>query len=246
MINFDIYQALSFDCYGTLIDWNAGITEAGRVWLDSAGAADAVSQDDLIASFAHHERIVQRETPAMRYSDVLSEALKRMGRDLGIRVTDEDAATFGGSVGDWPAFPDSTAALRLLAERFKLIVLSNVDRSSFARTNERLGVRFDVVVTAEDVGAYKPDPKMFDTLLATADGMGVPKHALLHVGESLYHDVEPCVRDQIDVALISRPNGQGGVQASGRDGDADSSAQPLAVYETMADFAKAAMNGGFG
>ena len=235
---FDTYQALSFDCYGTLIDWEAGIANWASGWLEGAGA-DA-SAGDVISAFARHERAVQAETPDLRYPLVLSEVLRRMGSDLDVPVSDDDARGFGNSVGSWPAFDDSTPALRALSERFKLIILSNVDRSSFARSNERLGVKFDAVITAEDVGTYKPSTKNFDTLLATVDGMGVPKHALLHVGESIYHDIEPAARDRIDVVWIDRGRSTGRPRASGG-GATD--AKPIATYGSMMEFAAAALNG---
>ncbi|MGF1648956.1 MAG: HAD-IA family hydrolase [Hyphomicrobiaceae bacterium] len=238
MINFAQYQAISFDCYGTLIDWEAGMLTWLRRWIDDRDLT--VAPDAVLACFARREREVQAETPAMRYPDVLAEVLRRASRELGISVSTEDARAFGASVGDWPAFQDSTSALRQLRERFKLVILSNVDRASFARSNERLAVKFDAVITAEDVGSYKPDPRNFDTLLATLDGMGIPKHRLLHVGESLFHDVAPANRDGIDCVWIDRAAGREGVRASGT---AVTSAVPLATYPSMAAFAKAALNG---
>ncbi|MEL7302652.1 MAG: haloacid dehalogenase, partial [Pseudomonadota bacterium] len=110
---------------------------------------------------------------------------------------------------------------------------------SFARSNERLGVRFSAIVTAEDVGSYKPDPRNFDTLLATIDGMGVPKHQLLHVAESLFHDIVPAVRDGIDVVWIDRAAEKAGPRASGGAGTSD--AKPLATFTSMAAFTAAAL-----
>lgn len=238
MIDFSNYQALSFDCYGTLIDWEQGIVNWAGPWIERTGAP--LNPDDVIVAFGRHERAIQQETPDLQYPLVLAEVLRRIGQQFDLSISEDDAISFGRSVGDWPPFEDSTAALRALSDRYKLIILSNVDRASFARSNERLSVRFDVVITAQDVGAYKPSTKNFDTLLATVDGMGIPKHALLHVGESYYHDVEPAVRDGIDVVWIDRGATSGRPRASGAVGE---SAKPLAIYHSMQEFAKAALNG---
>lgn len=238
MINYASYQALSFDCYGTLIDWERGISSWASGWLERHGGP--LTAQEFVTAFGRHERMVQAETPQMLYPQVLGEVLSRIGAEFDVAVSGDDRESFGLSVGNWPPFPDSTPSLRALSERFRLIILSNVDRVSFARSNEALGVRFDAVITAQDVGAYKPSTKSFDTLLATVDGMGIPKHALLHVGESHYHDIEPAVRDGIDVVWIDRGRDSGKPRASGA---IASDARPLASYGSMAEFAKVALNG---
>jgi 2-haloacid dehalogenase len=237
MIDFSHYRALSFDCYGTLIDWESGILNWARDWRERTNSA--ISPAAFLEGFAIHERAVQGEQPSLRYPLLLGEVARRICASNGIKISDEDAESFGQSVGDWPAFPDSTEALRALAERFKLVILSNVDRSSFARSNERLAVKFDVILTAEDVGAYKPSTENFDALLATIDGMGIAKHALLHVGESMYHDIEPANRDQIDVVWINRNAERMNPRASGV--GASRSGTPLATYGSMKEFAEAAL-----
>ncbi len=241
MVDFQHYQAVSFDCYGTLIDWNTGIATWAEAWLAQVAPGSEVTPAQFLAAFSRHERTIEREQPTLRYPLVLAEVLRRIGTEFGLPVSEPDATSFGASVGDWPAFDDSTQALRALAERFKLVVLSNVDRSSFARSQERLAVRFDAIITAEDVGAYKPDPANFDTLLATVDGMGVPRHALLHVGESIYHDVNPAIRDRIDCIWIDRSADTGGPTASGN--PPTPSVLPIATYPSMAAFTRAALNG---
>lgn len=240
MIDYNRYTAMSFDCYGTLIDWESGITAWADAWIEDTGVPLSACQ--VLTGFARHERQVQAQAPEMRYPDVLAEVIRRIGGDHRIEITSDTAQSFAASVGDWPAFTDSTAALRALSERFKLIILSNVDRSSFARSQERLKVKFDAIITAEDVGSYKPDTQNFDTLLATADGIGVPKHALLHVGESLYHDIAPANRDGIDCVWIDRKHNAQGPRVSG---SVAGETNPLAVYDSMYAFAKAALNGGF-
>jgi len=236
MIDYAHYEAISFDCYGTLIDWEDGIASWARGWLERSGANISIAT--FLDGFSKYERAVQSEQPTLTYPMVLAEVLRRVGRAEGLSVSDADAEAFGGSVGDWPAFADSTPALRALSERYKLVILSNVDRRSFARSNERLQVRFSAIITAEDVGAYKPSTANFDTLLATIDGMGIAKHRLLHVGESLYHDILPANRDQIDCVWIDRSSARGGPRASGSQ---PQDAEPLATYTSMEDFAKAAL-----
>ena len=186
---FAPFRALSFDCYGTLIDWESGITGALRPWAQRHGLT--VSRDNLLAAFSANETVVQGEQPTTRYPEVLAEVLRRIGAQFGVGVSSTEAGTFGASVGDWPAFTDSSDALRRLQSRFALIILSNVDRRSFAGSNRRLGVRFDRVITAEDVGSYKPAPRNFAVLLEHADDLGLQPDQLLHVAESLYHDHVP-------------------------------------------------------
>lgn len=186
---FAPYRALSFDCYGTLIDWESGIVGALRPWARRHGLA--VSRDDLLAAFSATETVVQAELPTTRYPEVLAEVLRRIGARFGVGVSSAEAGTFGASIGDWPAFTDSSDALRRLQSKFALITLSNVDRRSFAGSNRRLGVNFDRVITAEDVGSYKPTPRNFEALLEQVDDLGLRPDQLLHVAESLYHDHVP-------------------------------------------------------
>ena len=150
---------------------------------------------------------MQQEHPTSRYPDVLAETMRRVGAALGAPVSDDEAAAFGASVGEWPAFPDSSDALHRLHTRYRLIILSNVDRASFARSAARLGVDFDLVITAEDVGAYKPSPLSFAALLAGVDDLGIPRERLLHVAESLYHDHVPAQANGLRSVWIDRPAG---------------------------------------
>lgn len=235
MIDTRHYSALSFDCYGTLIDWETGIRSWADDWRRRADVA--LGPDAFLAAFSRHERAVQSEQPAARYPDVLAEVARRIAAMHGVTIDDADAEAFGQSVGDWPAFPDSKESLRRLSERYKLVILSNVDRASFARSQERLGARFDAIITAEDVGSYKPATANFDTLLATIDGMGVPKHTLLHVGESLYHDIQPANRDGIDVVWIDRAQERTGQPRAS--GTINETFETVATYGSMHAFTDA-------
>jgi putative hydrolase of the HAD superfamily len=234
MPSFDRFRALSFDCYGTLIDWEAGIVAALRRWLD--GRRTDLDDEALLAAFADLETGVQAADPGARYPVVLAAVLARLGERLGLSVGRVEAEAFGASVGDWPAFPDSPEALARLASRFRLIILSNIDRASFARSNERLGVRFDAIVTAEDIGSYKPDPRNFVALLSTAAGLGVAKGQLLHVAQSLYHDHVPAKAIGLSTVWIDRRAGRVG---GGATPAAPSDLHPDWTFPTLAAFADA-------
>jgi 2-haloalkanoic acid dehalogenase type II len=230
------FDALSFDCYGTLIDWEAGIAAALAPWVRGRGVAAA--PDDLMSAFAAIETTVQAETPTMRYPEVLAEVIRRIGRQVGAEVSDDDARSFGASVGSWPAFPDSAAALARLQTRYRLIILSNVDRASFARSAARLGAEFDLVVTAEDVGAYKPSERSFPALLQRLGSIGVSEDRLLHVAQSLYHDHVPAQAVGLPTVWIDRRHGRegtGATPAPARD------VTPHWRFDSMAELAAAAV-----
>ncbi len=224
------FPALSFDCYGTLIDWETGIGSRLADWA-RVHRLD-VSAEDLLTSYARHEAAAMRDTPAARYPDILARSFTAVGRDFATPADPEEATAFGRSVPDWPAFPDSAEALRALAERYRLIILSNVDRESFAGSNARLGVRFDHVLTAEDIGSYKPDPRNFTALL----GLGGPEP--LHVAQSLFHDHVPAARAGLSTAWINRRKGKPGWGATP---PPEVVVSPDWEFASMAEFAEAAV-----
>ena len=153
------FKVLSFDCYGTLIDWETGILAALRPLAGRAGVV--LDNDAMLAEFAAHESAQQAATPDMPYAELLSRVHARLAGAWGVADDPAEAARFGASVGDWPAFPDTVAALARLQKRYRLVILSNVDRGSFQVTQQRLGVTFDSIYTAQDIGSYKPDPRNF-------------------------------------------------------------------------------------
>ena len=201
-MNMADYDALSFDCYGTLIDWEAGIAAVLAPWAAEVGLQ--MSDEELLLAYAENEARAERENPAALYSLVLADAFRRTGDKLSRYVDDVWAAKLGSSVPEWPAFPDSTEALASLARDYKLIILSNVHREGFAGSNARLGIDFDAVVTAEDVQAYKPAPNHFEALDATLAELGIPKDRLLHVAQSLFHDHVPAKRHGLPSVWINR------------------------------------------
>ena len=199
------FRAFTFDCYGTLIDWEQGILQAIRA-LPGIDADD----DALLAAFARHEHTIQEENPAMRYPDVLSHACKAIAADFGLSATGEQTAAFGASIADWPPFPDSVEALAYLRQHGLLMVLSNVDRASFAHSARRLGDPFHAVVTAEDVGSYKPAPAHFERATALLADEGIAPGEVLHVAQSLFHDVQPGRSAGFSTCWIDRRAGRPG------------------------------------
>lgn len=207
-MNLAEYDALSFDCYGTLIDWEAGIASVLVPWARAAGLN--VTAEELLIAYAESEERVERESPTALYPAILAESFRRAGARLGAQVSGEWADKLGASVPSWPAFPDSADALASLAEDYKLIILSNVHREGFAGSNSRLGVAFDKIITAEDVGAYKPAANHFEALEAALVELNVPRERLLHVAQSLHHDHVPAKRHGLASVWINRRHNQPG------------------------------------
>ncbi|GAB3054788.1 haloacid dehalogenase type II [Sediminivirga luteola] len=196
------YRVLSFDCYGTLIDWESGIAAVLEPWAEEAGLA--LDREQLLLAYAGNEADVARERPAALYPRVLAEAFTRTGRDLGTPVSESWAARLAASLPEWPAFPDSAAALEVLARHYDLVILSNVHREGFAASNRHLHGRFAAIITAEDVGAYKPAGAHFDALHAWLDERGTGRGDLLHVAQSLFHDHVPARTFGLDSVWINR------------------------------------------
>ena len=237
MSGFTDFTTLSFDCYGTLIDWETGIANALRPWSDRHSLG--WTNEDLIAAHARFETHVQQERPQALYPDVLAETLRRIGESVGRDVSAAEATAYGASVPTWPAFPDSGDTLRALQDRYRLVILSNVDRSSFAASNERLGVEFDLIVTAEDVGSYKPNLANFTAMFDALAGQGVDRSNVLHVAESLYHDHEPAQQVGLPSVWIHRRHGKDGLGATA---PPSAGVEPARRYRSMEQFAAAALS----
>jgi 2-haloacid dehalogenase len=194
------FKVLTFDCYGTLIDWEAGLAAALAPLLARSG----VGREAALEAFAEAESRQEADTPSMRYADILAHVYRALAARWGVTATDEEAIAFGGSVKDWPAFPDTAAALADLARHYKLVILSNIDRASFAGSAPKLGVAFDAVYTAEEIGSYKPDPRNFAYLLARLGEQGIGRADILHVAQSLFHDHVPAEDAGLTSAWIDR------------------------------------------
>ncbi len=202
------FRVLTFDCYGTLIDWESGIHTALLPLLHTA--ATPLSRDRALEAFATIESAQEAETPDMIYSELLAQVHRRLAAELGLTVTEDLHRRFGASVPDWPAFPDSAAALQYLKQHYQLVILSNVDRESFKGSNRRLGVAFDAVYTAQDIGSYKPDPANFNYMLAHLGQRGIAPAAILHTAQSLFHDHAPARTKHLASAWIDRRHDQDG------------------------------------
>jgi len=196
------FRVLTFDCYGTLIDWESGLFDALRPLI--ARAAVTPPREDVLAAFAQLESRQEAATPAMKYSDLLAEVHAQLARSWHVVPDPAADAAFGASVGAWPAFDDTVAALRYLQQHYKLVILSNVDRASFAASLPRLGVTFDAVFTAQDIGSYKPDPRNFTYMLEKLAAMGLARSDILHTAQSLFHDHAPANAAGLASAWIDR------------------------------------------
>ena len=207
-MNLTDFRVLTFDCYGTLIDWESGIHANLHPLLARSGLE--LSRDQALEAFARHESAQQAETPGMIYSQLLAAVHRRLAREWKVAAAEADHARFGASVPDWPAFPDSAASLQYLKRHYKLVILSNVDRESFKGSNRRLGVDFDAIYTAEDIGSYKPDLANFRYMLDRLAKLGYGKADILHTAQSLFHDHAPAKRFGLASAWIDRRHvGQG-------------------------------------
>ena len=198
------YRVLTFDCYGTLIDWECGIWDAFQP-LMMRNPETHLTREDALRAFAQCESGQERATPGLRYPDLLARVHARMAERFDLKTDDELDAAFGASVPHWPAFPDTADALRLLKRHYKLVILSNVHRSGIAASNRKLGVEFDAIYTAEDIGSYKPADANFEYLLAhlKAD-LSLEPSDVLHTAQSLYHDHVPARKFGLATAWIDR------------------------------------------
>ncbi len=200
----DRFTHLTFDCYGTLVDWERGILQAaGRAIGSRAGPSDAAA---ILELYARHEA-AEEARPYRTYRQILKAVLAGIARDLGADPPPPRALEeFAASVGRWPPYPDTVEALRRLKARHRLVILSNVDDDLFRETARMLEVPFDEVITAQQVGAYKPSAAMFRAAL---ERLGVPRGRILHVAQSLYHDHAPAKALGLRTAWIHRPSLRG-------------------------------------
>jgi 2-haloacid dehalogenase len=212
MMKLHDFTTLTFDCYGTLIDWESGMVEALKPL--SGQVRKPLGRDAILEAHARHESAQQISTPAMKYSELLAVVYKRLAEEWDVAASWDDCLAYGSSVKDWPAFPDSAASLHYLKQHYRLVILSNVDNASFAHSNNRLEVRFDAVYTAQDIGSYKPSSRNFDYMLDKLAGLGIAKSDILHTAESLFHDHAPANRHGLASCWIYRRHGKQGFGAT--------------------------------
>ena len=206
------FKALTFDCYGTLIDWESGMIEALKPLTSKASRK--LTRDETLEAHARHESSQQVQTPAKVYRDLLATVYRRLAEEWGVAVPWSECVTYGQSIRNWPAFDDTVASLQYLKRHYKLAILSNVDNESFSFSNEKLGVDFDAVYTAEDCGSYKPSARSFEYMLANLKTLGIEKREILHTAESLFHDHGPANEQGLTSCWIHRRHGQEGSGAT--------------------------------
>ena len=200
------YKALTMDCYGTLIDWESGIWDALQPLIHKNDRHD-ITRDLALEAYAIIESTQQAQTPGMIYPEILQKVHASFARQFNLKSSNEIEQAFGNSVQHWPAFRDAADALRRLQQHFKLVIVSNIDNKSFAASNQKLGVTFDAIYTAQDMGAYKPTPANFDYMLdkLKADH-NIASGEILHTAQSLFHDHVPAKNIGLTCAWIDRQN----------------------------------------
>jgi 2-haloacid dehalogenase len=223
-MDYSGFDALTFDCYGTLVDWERGILAALPAGLDG---------ERVLEAYAEFESGLEMG-PYLRYREVLERCYDGLAVRFGFEPDAARRAAFADSVGDWPPFQDSPDALARLKERFSLGVITNCDDDLFARTHARLGVEFDYVITAQQVEAYKPSPRGFEEAFARMD---IPRERILHVAQSLFHDHVTAKRLGLSTVWIDRRGGRAGGATP------PAEAKPDATFPDMASFADAALSG---
>jgi 2-haloacid dehalogenase len=207
-LDFERYEVLSFDCYGTLIDWETGILNALRPVLE----ARAVRLDDetLLALYGELEAEAE-QGDFIPYRAVLGQVMDGFDERLGLALNPAERGHLADTLKDWHAFPDAPDALAALKRRYKLAIISNVDDDLFAGSNKHLGVVFDWVITAQQVRSYKPALHHFEV---AEEAFGVGRERQLHVAQSLYHDIGPANRLGLDCVWINRRQGKAGSGAT--------------------------------
>ena len=206
------FKALTFDCYGTLIDWESGMIEALKPLTGKASRQ--LTRDEILEAHARHELSQQVQTPAKLYRDLLATVYRRLAEEWGVATSWSDCVAYGRSIRNWPVFADTVASLQYLKRHYKLAILSNVDNESFSFSNEKLGVDFDAVYTAEDCGSYKPSPRNFEYMLAKLNTLGIEKSRILHTAESLFHDHAIANEEGLVSCWIHRRHGKEGSGAT--------------------------------
>jgi len=201
------FRVLSFDCYGTMIDWEKGILAHIRPWIEAQGVQ--MPDAEILEGFGLAESAEEAAEPDALYPRILERVHVRLAAQWGLAPDQAAARHFGISVGNWPPFPDAHEALTRLNVRYRLVILSNVDRTSFSRSQDQLDVDFDAIYTAEDIGSYKPDPRNFAHLLEEERAAGYRRAEILHIGQSLFHDHVPAIDAGLATCWIQRPTPAG-------------------------------------
>ena len=206
------FKVLTFDVYGTLIDWETGIVNGLKPLTDRMSRT--LTRDAILEAHAYHESAIQGLTPSKRYCALLPVVYRRLAEEWGVEANWQECLAYGQSVSQWQAFADSREALVHLKRHYMLAVLTNTDNASFQGSNAQLGVQFDAIYTAEDIGSYKPADRNFDYMLKALARQGIEKHEILHTAESMFHDHAPANRFGIANCWIYRRHDKQGFGAT--------------------------------
>lgn len=207
MLDFSRYEILTFDCYGTLIDWESGILTVLRRILSAH--AKCIDDATLLQFYGDFEQRAEHGT-FQPHREVLRSVVRQFGDELNFTPTRDEEDSLPESLSRWQPWPDTVAALQKLKTRFRLAILSNIDDDLFAATRPQLAVEFDEVITAQQAQAYKPSLKIFELALSR---IHAPAHRVLHVGQSIYHDVIPAQSLGLATVWVNRPSARPGVGA---------------------------------
>ncbi len=229
MLDFTRFEILTFDCYGTLINWEAGILPILRRILSAHGKQ--IDDATLLKLYGDFEQRSEEGT-FRSYREVLESVVHQLGAELQFTPTLEEAHSLPESLSTWKPWPDTVATLHQLKPRFRLAILSNVDDDLFALTRPKLEVEFDEVITAQQAQAYKPSLKLFELALSR---INAPAHRVLHVGQSIYHDVVPAQALGLATVWVNRPSARPGVGAVKA-----AEAEPDLIVSNLAELAELA------
>ena len=208
MLNFENFDVLTFDCYGTLIDWEEGILSSLKPVLNNHGIE--IGCDEVLEIYSDLEAKAE-EGEYQSYQSVLRSILSGFGKKFDFKPSEEELAVFSTCVKHWPPFEDSTDALRALQTKYKLCILSNIDDDLFAYSAQHLKVNFDTVFTAQQIGSYKPSLQNFEFAM---QHLGLPKERILHVAQSLFHDIVPAKKLGLATVWLNRREGKEGFGAT--------------------------------
>jgi len=228
MLDFSKYKVLTFDCYGTLIDWDSSITDIVTPWLNEMQSP--VPPDLVVSTFALMQAKHQQTRPALLYPEVLRRSWRDIEEQFGWPEDQDRAESFARSVPAWRPFADTIESLRYLSRHFELAILSNVDNASLAETLKVLEVPFVFTVTAEDVGSYKPGRPHFDTAAEEIKKRGLGKNEWLHVAQSKHHDIAPGNALELATVWVNRRHGKKGTGAT-----LAATAEPMLTVKTLGE-----------
>jgi 2-haloacid dehalogenase len=234
VLDFAPYRFLTFDCYGTLIDWEQGILAALRPIL--AAHAIAIADEQILERYADLE-FAAEQAPYRPYRDVLATVIDGFGEQFGFSPTREERGALAASVRAWPPFPDTVESLQVLSTMFQLAIISNVDDDLFAGSARQLQADFAAVITAQQAGSYKPDLNNFRVALAR---IGAPAEQVLHVAQSVYHDIVPAKQLGLATVWVNRRHDRPGFGATPA-----AAAQPDLEVPDLATLARLTADGGW-